>query len=81
MAVGRRWLVAGLVELVETPPTAVFAGKLAVFSAAWDGAMIWVAVLAAINTVADLFYHLRWIAAGAVGIFADPSENVLRKRG
>jgi NADH-quinone oxidoreductase subunit N len=66
---GQRWLVAGLVVcllgLVGTPPTAVFVGKLAVFSAAWDGGLAWLVVIAAINTVASLFYYLRWIAAGA----------------
>ncbi|SDO37178.1 NADH-quinone oxidoreductase subunit N [Geodermatophilus sp. DSM 45219] len=76
-AVGRRpWLVVSLVVillgLVGTPPTAVFVGKLAVFSAAWDGAMIWLVVLAAVNTVASLFYYLRWITAGAVGVSAAP---------
>jgi len=64
---GQRWLVAGLVVcllgLVGTPPTAVFVGKLAVFSAAWDGGLAWLVVIAAINTVASLFYYLRWIAA------------------
>ena len=77
-AVGRRrWLVVSLVVcllgLVGTPPTAVFVGKLAVFSAAWDGALVWLVVLAAVNTVASLFYYLRWIAAGAVGVSAAPS--------
>ena len=71
-AVGRRrWLVVSLVVcllgLVGTPPTAVFVGKLAVFSAAWDGALVWLVVLAAVNTVASLFYYLRWIAPGALG--------------
>jgi NADH-quinone oxidoreductase subunit N len=38
-----------------------------VFSAAWDGALVWLVVLAAVNTVASLFYYLRWIAPGALG--------------
>lgn len=66
----RRWLVVSLVVcllgLVGTPPTAVFVGKLAVFAATWDGALVWLVVLAAVNTVASLFYYLRWIAAGAL---------------
>jgi NADH-quinone oxidoreductase subunit N len=65
----RRWLVASLVVcllgLVGTPPTAVFVGKLAVFSAAWDGGFAWLVVIAAVNTVASLFYYLRWIAPAA----------------
>ena len=77
-AVGRRrWLVVSLVVcllgLVGTPPTAVFVGKLAVFSAAWDGALVWLVVLAAVNTVASLFYYLRWIAAGADEAAAAPA--------
>lgn len=31
------------------------------FSAAFDGGYAWLAVLAAVNTVASLFYYLRWI--------------------
>ncbi|NEK93373.1 NADH-quinone oxidoreductase subunit N [Modestobacter muralis] len=63
----QRWLGASLVicllGLVGTPPTAVFVGKLAVFSASWDGGLVWLVVVAAVNTVASLFYYLRWIAA------------------
>ncbi|MFJ4767767.1 NADH-quinone oxidoreductase subunit N [Streptomyces uncialis] len=55
-------LVVCLLGLVGTPPTAVFLGKLQVFSAAFDGGHAWLAVLAAVNTVASLFYYLRWIA-------------------
>lgn len=60
-----RWAVLSLVVcllgLVGTPPTAVFIGKLAIFSAAADGGLVWLVVLAAVNTVASLFYYLRWI--------------------
>ncbi|NBH03442.1 NADH-quinone oxidoreductase subunit N [Amycolatopsis sp. SID8362] len=62
----RPWLAVSLVVcllgLVGTPPTAVFAGKLAVFTAALDGGYGWLVVVAAVNTVASLFYYLRWIA-------------------
>lgn len=65
----RRWLVVSLVVcllgLVGTPPTAVFVGKLIIFTAAWDAGLAWLVVLAAINTVASLFYYLRWIAPAA----------------
>lgn len=61
-----RWLVVSLVVcllgLVGTPPTAVFVGKLAVFTAAADGSLVWLVVLGAVNTVASLFYYLRWVA-------------------
>lgn len=54
-------LVVCLLGLVGTPPTGGFVGKLAVFSAAGDGALGWLVVVAAVNTVVSLFYYLRWI--------------------
>jgi NADH-quinone oxidoreductase subunit N len=64
MAAGRPWLAVALVVLllglVGTPPTAVFVGKLTVFGAALDGGFGWLVVVAAVNTVASLFYYLRW---------------------
>ncbi|MGC5345564.1 NADH-quinone oxidoreductase subunit N [Streptomyces sp. DT171] len=54
-------LVVCLLGLVGTPPTAVFLGKLEAFTAAFDGGHGRLAVLAAVNTVASLFYYLRWI--------------------
>ncbi|GAA3550439.1 hypothetical protein GCM10022222_37460 [Amycolatopsis ultiminotia] len=55
-------LVVCLLGLVGTPPTAVFAGKLTIFTAALDGGYAWLVVVAAVNTAASLFYYLRWIA-------------------
>lgn len=55
-------LVIGLLGLVGTPPTAIFIGKVTVFSATWDGGMAWLVIVAAVNTVASLFYYLRWVA-------------------
>ena len=54
-------LLVLLLGLVGTPPTAVFVGKLTVFAAALDGGLGWLVVVAAVNTVASLFYYLRWI--------------------
>ena len=60
-----RWLglalVVSLLGLLGTPPTAVFVGKLTVFSAAGAGGLGWLVVVGAVNTVASLFYYLRWI--------------------
>jgi len=50
-------LVVCLLGLVGTPPTGVFLGKLEVFTAAIDGRYGWLAGLAAVNTVAILFYY------------------------
>ncbi|MEU3173521.1 NADH-quinone oxidoreductase subunit N [Streptomyces sp. NPDC007000] len=55
-------LVVCLLGLVGTPPTGVFLGKLEIFSAAVDGGYAWLAALAVVNTVASLFYYLRWLA-------------------
>ncbi|MDF5752196.1 NADH-quinone oxidoreductase subunit N [Spongiactinospora sp. TRM90649] len=54
-------LTVCLLGLVGTPPTAVFIGKLLVLGAAWDGGQPWLAVAVVLNTVASLFYYLRWI--------------------
>ncbi|MDW5327128.1 NADH-quinone oxidoreductase subunit N [Plantactinospora sp. KLBMP9567] len=54
-------LVVCLLGLVGTPPTAVFVGKLEVFTAAIDGGYGWLAALAVANTIASLFYYLRWL--------------------
>jgi NADH-quinone oxidoreductase subunit N len=54
-------LTVCLLGLIGTPPTAVFIGKLLVFGAALDGGYAWLAVAMAANTVASVFYYLRWI--------------------
>ncbi len=54
-------LVVCLLGLVGTPPTAVFVGKLEVFTATVDGSYAWLAAVAVVNTVASLFYYLRWL--------------------
>ncbi|WP_019815323.1 NADH-quinone oxidoreductase subunit N [Saccharomonospora saliphila] len=55
-------LTVCLLGLVGTPPTGVFAGKLTVFTAAFEAGLGWLVVVAIVNTVASLFYYLRWIA-------------------
>lgn len=55
-------LVVALLGLVGTPPTAVFTGKLVTTVAAWDGGFAWLAVVVFVNSLASLFYYLRWIA-------------------
>jgi NADH-quinone oxidoreductase subunit N len=54
-------LVVALLGLVGTPPTAVFIGKLTTATAAWDGGQAWLAVVVFVNSLASLFYYLRWI--------------------
>lgn len=75
-------LVVCLLGLVGTPPTAVFVGKLEAFSAAFDGGHAWLAVLAAVNTVASLFPYLRWILPAASGRPGDQlADGDLPERG
>jgi NADH-quinone oxidoreductase subunit N len=40
----------------------VFLGKLEIFTATVDGGYTWLAALAIANTIASLFYYLRWLA-------------------
>jgi NADH-quinone oxidoreductase subunit N len=74
------WLAASLVVcllgLVGTPPTGVFAGKLTVFTATLDAGLGWLVVIAAVNTVASVFYYLRWIvpAMRTTSDFAAPGR-------
>lgn len=61
---GLAWaMTVALLSLVGIPPLAGFAGKLAVFTAALDGQLRWLAVLVALNTVLSLAYYLRVVAA------------------
>ncbi|HEX2177041.1 MAG TPA: NADH-quinone oxidoreductase subunit N [Nocardioidaceae bacterium] len=79
LAKARPWLAAALVVallgLVGTPPTAVFVGKLTTATAAWDGGHAWLAIVLLVNTLASLFYYLRWV----VPVFGrgEPAERTL----
>jgi NADH-quinone oxidoreductase subunit N len=55
-------LVVACAAWSEQPPTGVFVGKLTVFTAAAEGGSGWLVIVAAVNTVASLFYYLRWLA-------------------
>ncbi|KAA0973429.1 NADH-quinone oxidoreductase subunit N [Paeniglutamicibacter gangotriensis] len=52
-------LIVSALSLVGTPPTAVFIGKVIIFTVTWDGGMAWLVVAAAANSVLSLFYYLR----------------------
>ena len=60
-------LVVALLSLVGIPPLAGFAGKLAVFTAAIDAGLGWLAVVAVANTVLSLAYYLRVIGPVVLG--------------
>ncbi len=72
-------LVVCLLGLIGTPPTAVFVGKLTVFTATVDAGLAWLAVIAVVNTMASVFYYLRWVApAFRRGDPAAPAEPLSR---
>lgn len=73
-------LVVCLLGLIGTPPTAVFLGKLTLFTAAVDGGMAWLAVVAIVNTVASVFYYLRWIAPAFRAGPGDGAEQPVARR-
>jgi NADH-quinone oxidoreductase subunit N len=74
-------LIVCLLGLIGTPPTAVFLGKLTVFTAAVDGGFAWLAVLALVNTIASVFYYLRWIAPAFGRAAAEPKAAALQPAG
>jgi len=74
-------LLLSLLGLVGTPPTAVFLGKLQVFTAAIDGGYGWLAGLAVVNTVASLFYYLRWLVAAFLRQPRDGGAEALQPAG
>jgi len=62
---GRRapWLAGALafalVSLTGIPPTAGFVAKIYIFNAAVEADLIWLVVIAVLNSVASAFYYLR----------------------
>lgn len=74
-------LAVCLLGLVGTPPTAVFVGKLEVFSTAINGGYSWLAVIAVANTIASLFYYLRWLAPALLRAPATRPADALRPAG
>ncbi len=74
-----------LVSLTGLPPTAGFIGKLYLFAAALNDGWVWLAVVAAINSVIALYYYIRvmknmYFERGEVGpaiAFSLPQKAVL----
>ena len=65
-------LVIGLLSLLGMPPTVGFMAKAVVFSTAVDQGLVWLAVIAVINTVVAAYYYLRVVG---VIMFGDPEED------
>lgn len=60
-------MALSLLSLVGIPPLGGFVAKLGLFEAAIDGGYAWLAVVAAVNTVASLYYYVRVIAPMYLG--------------
>jgi NADH-quinone oxidoreductase subunit N len=54
-------LAFGLVSLTGIPPTAGFVAKLYIFNAAVESDLIWLVVVAVLNSVVSAFYYLRLV--------------------
>lgn len=52
-------LAFGLVSLTGIPPTAGFVAKLYIFNAAAQSDLVWLVVIAVLNSVLSAFYYLR----------------------
>jgi len=65
-------MVAFLLSLTGLPPTVGFYGKYLLFVQGVDAGLIWLVVIAALNSVVSLFYYLR--VAKAL-FLASPSER------
>jgi NADH-quinone oxidoreductase subunit N len=52
-----------LLSLTGVPPLAGFVGKFYVFSAALSAGLVWLVVIAALNTVVSAYYYVRVIVA------------------
>jgi NADH-quinone oxidoreductase subunit N len=59
----------------------VFVGKLEIFTATIDDGYAWLAALAVANTVASLFYYLRWLAPAFLSHAGDSHPDPLRAAG
>jgi len=60
-----------LISLTGLPPTVGFIGKLYLFAALLDSGWVWLAVVAALNTVISLYYYVRIFR----NMYLRPDEN------
>ncbi len=72
------FMVVGLLSLLGMPPTVGFMAKAVIFSTAVDQGLVWLAVVAVVNTVIAAYYYLRVI--GLI-VFGDPETDDKLKPG
>lgn len=51
-----------MLSLAGVPPTMGFVGKFYIFSAAWEGGLVWLAAIGVITSAISAFFYLRIIA-------------------
>ena len=68
-------MVIGLLSLLGMPPTVGFMAKAVIFSTAVDQGLIWLAVVAVVNTVVAAYYYLRVVGLILFGE-AEDSEPI-----
>ena len=73
-------MVIGLLSLLGMPPTVGFMAKAVVFSTAVDQGLVWLAVVAVINTVIAAYYYLRIVGLILFGEAKD-SEPIKPENG
>ncbi|MDP3062399.1 MAG: NADH-quinone oxidoreductase subunit N [Chloroflexota bacterium] len=65
------WLAAllalAMVSLIGIPPTALFMGKLYLFTAAVKSGLLWLAVVGVVNSVLSAYYYLRVVRVMYLG--------------
>ena len=62
-----------LISLVGIPPTAGFFGKFYLFSAAIDYGLVWLVLIAVVNTALSAYYYVKLVRAM---YFADPATDL-----
>ena len=60
-------------SLVGLPPTAGFAGKLFLLSAAWDQGYHWLVIVAVLNTAISIYYYLGLVRHAYTGASDAPA--------
>jgi len=79
---GRRspWLALALtlclISLIGIPPAAGFMAKFFIFSAAVKTGLLWLVIIAAVNSVISAYYYLRVVRVMWFGEPAAPVENL-----
>jgi NADH-quinone oxidoreductase subunit N len=66
-------LALSMVSLIGIPPTALFVGKLYIFTAAVNSGLVWLAAIGVVNSVISAYYYLRVVRV--MYLLPSPSEE------